>query len=68
MIEAREAERKDRQTGTARAQFEQMKKYEYDLIIDTSLLSPDIAADLIIKKMCAGQSLKKYIRSKTEES
>jgi len=62
VIEAREAERKDRQAGTARAQYEQMQKYEYDLLVDTSLLSPDMAADLIIKKLRAGQSLKKYAK------
>lgn len=60
VIEAREAERKDRQAGTARAQYEQMQKYEYDLLIDTSLVSSDIAAELIVKEMRAGQSLKKY--------
>lgn len=64
VIEAREAERFDRQPGTARAQYEQMQKYEYDLLIDTSRLSPDMAADLIIKEMRAGQSLKKYLGQK----
>lgn len=62
VIEAREAKREDRQPGTARAQYEQMQKYEYDLLIDTSILSPDMAADLIIKNLRAGQSLKKYAR------
>lgn len=62
VIESREIKRKDRQPGTARAQFEQMKNYEYDLLIDTSIMTPDLAADLIIKNLRPGQSLKKYAR------
>jgi len=36
------------------------KKYKYDLLIDTSILSPDSAADIIIKNLKAGQALNKY--------
>ena len=62
IIEAREKERSDRQPGTARAQYEQMQKYEYDLVLDTSLMSSDSAAEEIIKNLRPGHSLKKYAR------
>ena len=62
VIEARELERPDRQPGTARAQYELNQSYSYDLVIDTSVLSPDFAADEIIKHLKPGQALKKYTR------
>jgi chloramphenicol 3-O phosphotransferase len=61
IIEEREKQRGDRKIGTAKNQFEQMKKYEYDLIIDTSILTPDQAADEIIKNLKVGNVLKKYV-------
>jgi chloramphenicol 3-O phosphotransferase len=62
VIEERESRRANRQPGTARAQFEQMQKYEYDLLIDTSVLSPDEIADKIIANLVPGSTLKKYAR------
>jgi chloramphenicol 3-O phosphotransferase len=60
IIEEREKSRGDRKIDTARSQFEQMKKYDYDLIVDTSILTPDQAADKIIKNLKAGNTLNKY--------
>lgn len=61
IIEERERTRMDRQSGTARAQYEQMQKYKYDLIIDTSILSPDMAAEEVIKSLGSGKALKEYV-------
>ncbi|OFZ28930.1 MAG: hypothetical protein A2622_12590 [Bdellovibrionales bacterium RIFCSPHIGHO2_01_FULL_40_29] len=62
VLEHRESQRADRQSGTARSQYEQMQKFEYDLLVDTSKLSPEEAADQIIKNLAAGRALKKYAR------
>lgn len=61
VIEAREAAREDRQPGTARAQYDQIIRCEYDLIVDTSILSPSLAAHEIIKNLKPGQALQKYL-------
>lgn len=60
VIEARELLRPDRQPGTARAQYEQMLSYRYDLVIDSSILSAEEAADEIILNLKPGQALKTY--------
>lgn len=62
IIEERESKRPDRQPGTARAQYARMQEYEYDLVIDTSVMTPDSAADLIIKNLKPGTSLQKNVR------
>lgn len=51
IIEERENKREDRKSGTARAQYEQMSKFTYDLIVDTSKMSPDECANLIINQL-----------------
>jgi chloramphenicol 3-O phosphotransferase len=60
VIEEREKSRSNRKTGTAKNQYEQMLKYSYDLIVDTSILTSDEAAEEIIKNLKAGNSLNKY--------
>lgn len=63
IIEEREKKRPDRRPGTARSQYAQMQKYQYDLIVDSSTMNPDAAADLIIKNLKPGTSLQKYVES-----
>lgn len=57
VIESRESQRNDRQPGTARSQYQQMNKYRYDLLIDTSKCTVEEAAENIIKNLKAGTAL-----------
>ena len=51
-MEERERERKDRKTGLARLQIDQVHaQAEYDVQVDTSMLSPTECADRIVKRM-----------------
>jgi chloramphenicol 3-O-phosphotransferase len=54
VIEAREKLRNDRQPGTARAQYEQISLYKYDILIDTSKCTADEAASNIILNLKPG--------------
>ncbi len=58
IIEAREKLRNDRQLGTARSQYEQFRKYQYDILIDTSKCTAEEAADKIIANLKRGTALK----------
>lgn len=51
IIEKREAARNDRAPGTAKGQYEQIAKYDYDFMVDTSLQTPTEGARLIINKL-----------------
>jgi len=48
VIENREKNRSDRKQGTAKAQYDQMFKYNYDLVIDTSINTPEQGAQVIL--------------------
>jgi chloramphenicol 3-O phosphotransferase len=64
IIESREKQRSDRQPGTARAQYKQISNYHYDILIDTSIVSPDQAADKIIENLKPGNALHKSANRK----
>jgi chloramphenicol 3-O phosphotransferase len=54
VLEERERSRKDRTLGQARAQFGLVHRYcQYDLEVDTSLLSPEACAQQIIARVAA---------------
>ncbi len=57
VLEERESTRADRQCGTAKAQFDLISSYQYDLVIDTSEFSPFVAAEKIIRNLRAGSAL-----------
>ena len=57
IIEDREKLRSDRQSGTARAQYEGVSALKYDILIDTSIYSVDQAADKIIENLKPGKAL-----------
>jgi chloramphenicol 3-O phosphotransferase len=51
-LERRERQRQDRRTGLARLQIDQVHaRAEYDLEVNTSILSPTECADRIVKRM-----------------
>lgn len=58
VVEEREATRGDRALGTARKQYDQIEKHQYDFKIDTSLNTPEVCAQMIIKNLTPGQALK----------
>ncbi len=52
ILEQRERQRKDRTLGQARAQFDVIHKYtQYDLEVDTSLLTTEECAEKIIERL-----------------
>lgn len=61
VIEMREKNRSDRKNGTARGQYEQMRQYQYDFVVDTSVLSPDQAAIEILKELKPGNALERNL-------
>ncbi len=57
VIEKRENNRIDRQPGTAKAQYETVQSYTYDLVVDTSKVSPEEAAKKIFESIHTGSAL-----------
>lgn len=57
ILEKREADRKDRTLGSARAQFSIVHQWcEYDLTLDSSIATPEKSADMIIEFLASGKS------------
>jgi chloramphenicol 3-O phosphotransferase len=59
ILEQRESARIDRQPGTARAQFDLINSYQYDLAIETDKLGPTEAAAKILSHVKSGTGLQK---------
>lgn len=51
VLESRESQRLDRQKGTAKSQFEVIQSYTYDMVLDSSQLTPQEAARHILNKV-----------------
>jgi chloramphenicol 3-O phosphotransferase len=67
VLEERERKRGDRQIGFARWQFERVHTYgEYDLTLDTSVLSPDQCAERLIELISSGATPGAFSRIQKE--
>ena len=68
-LERRERQRKDRKTGLARRQIDQVHaQAEYDVKVDTSLLSPTECADRIVKRTGEGHQVSAFERLREKHS
>jgi chloramphenicol 3-O phosphotransferase len=67
VLEQREADRKDRTLGQARAQFRVIHQFTcYDLEVDTSTLSPDECAQRIIERLTTAPTAFKQLASRIQ--
>ena len=65
IVEKRELERQDRTLGSARTQFPLVHKYaQYDLTIDSSVMTPEQAAEKIIHFLALGAPPKGFIKTR----
>ena len=65
VVEQRERDRKDRTLGQARAQYDVIHKYtEYDLEVNTSLLSTEQCAQQIIERLQSPPTAFKLLKSR----
>jgi chloramphenicol 3-O phosphotransferase len=68
-LERRERQRKDRKTGMARLQIDQVHaQVEYDVQVDTSMLSPTECADEIVKRMAERRPCSAFERLREKHS
>jgi chloramphenicol 3-O phosphotransferase len=68
-LEERERQRKDRKTGLARLQIDQVHaQVEYDVQVDTSMLSPTECADKIAKRMAERRPCSAFERLREKHS
>jgi len=68
-LEQRERQRKDRKTGLARLQIDQVHaQAEYDVQVDTSMLSPTECAEKIVKRMAERRPCSAFERLREKHS